>query len=521
MSKSSLMALLLCVLGMLCGIMGTAAATDFSNVGLGITETGAMVNAIIPGPTTGQLYVGGSFTQVNGTGTGAITANNIALWDGAAWNALAEGLDGQVNAIAVIGRFVYVGGAFQNTLGPNPIPVNHLAVWNSLANQWFAVNKASGPTGGGVNGTVYSLNAANAQYPDPANPGSFLTTTQLIVGGSFMQVAGSSNGFNTGYGNLAIYNPAVDPLTFTAFQGGVDATVTCGSVLGTNDLVNGGSFTMAGGIIQNGVATSDVGNFVPTITFGHPVGAIAYDSAGNIYVGGSFTLTQSYFTPTPVTNPPTTPVTVTGNSYGMGVLLNGTNSWGGLSGGVSHTIPTASPGTVDAIFFSDLNTSEPIVGGSFDQAGTAGQGAGVVGAANLVQWNPSATAWEPYIGGTDGPVLAIGQDSYHSIYVGGSFVTATSNITTITSAIVRVGPNQDTGITGTASASATATSSTTATGASASSSATGTGTTSTATAGSTGAVAVPSSSGSSGCGLGSSMGVMLILAMLLAWKRLR
>jgi len=486
MSKSFLLALLLCVLG---GGLDQATATDFSNVGLGITETGAVINAIAAGPSAGQLYVGGHFTLVNGTGADSITANNIAMWDGTEWHALGSGINGTVTSICVIGRLVYVGGTFTQTASNPAVAVNNVAIWNSLPSQWFALG-SGGPVGGGVNGPVTSLNAASVSG-----------TTQLIVGGTFTIVNGSSNGFSPAgsNGNLAIYNPAGTPsATFLPFQTGTNNSVLCGSVR-NNTVANGGTFTTAGPNAQVGVATSLGGNFVATTNFGStPVDAISYDTAGDLYVGGTFA-----------------PAIGNGNSTSISCLLSGAGSYTGLAGGVTITTPTAGIGTVNAILFDVLNTSEPIIGGRFDIAGG-------VPAENLVQWNPSAGTFVTYIGGTDGTVNALGEDSFHSIYVGGSFDSATSTAGSILSALVRVGPNQDTGGSASSTATATATgTTTTATGASASASATGTATTGTATAATTGNVAVPASGGSSGCGLGSSMGVMLILAMLLAWKRLR
>jgi len=488
MSKSSLLALLWCVL---CGGLGKAAATDFSNVGLGITEANAVVNAIVQGPSSGQLYVGGSFTLVNGTGTGAVTANNIAMWDGLQWNALGQGLNGPVNAICVIGRFIYVGGSFSQTIstsGPATL-LNNVAIWNSLASQWFPVG-TGGVAGGGVGGLNASVNSLVA-----AGVGG---TIQLLVGGSFSSVNGSSTGFGVGMGNLALYDPSAAPVTFTALGSGTNGSVLSGSVLG-NVVASGGTFTMAGPNTQTGITTTLGGVFQTALNAlpdfaNQPVNALRYDIGGDLYVGGS-----SFTVGTPAFN-------------SIAVLPVGTTTYNTMQGGV--TLSAGGAGTVNAIFFDILNTSEPIIGGHFDLAGA-------LAAENLVQWNPSLSNWVPYIGGTDAPVNAIGEDSYNSIYVGGSFDLATSTSAAIQSAIVRVGLNQDTGTSPSSSATATSTATSTATGASASSSATGTGTTTTTT-GTTGVVAVPSS-GSSGnsCGLGSSMGVMLVLAMLLVWKRLR
>ena len=71
------------------------------------------VNAIAVSGT--DLYVGGAFTDAGG----APNADYIARWDGSAWQALGGGLNRSVFAIVVSGTDLYVGGAFTDA-GGNP-----------------------------------------------------------------------------------------------------------------------------------------------------------------------------------------------------------------------------------------------------------------------------------------------------------------------------------------------------------------------------------------------------------------
>ena len=68
-----------------------------------------------------DVYVGGAFYNAGGI----TTADRIARWDGAAWNALGPGINNIVYTIEAVGPNVYAGGAFSNA-GGNP-DANRLA----------------------------------------------------------------------------------------------------------------------------------------------------------------------------------------------------------------------------------------------------------------------------------------------------------------------------------------------------------------------------------------------------------
>jgi uncharacterized protein (TIGR03437 family) len=126
-----------------------------------------------------DVYVGGSFTKVSNSSTSSISANCVARWNSAAaaWSALgagqgngANGVNGDVLAIAVKGTEVFIGGNFTSTYNHTNAAVNaqYVAKWNGVS--WSPLGTGSGPGGNGVNGTVNAL-AAGPDY--------------LYVGGDF------------------------------------------------------------------------------------------------------------------------------------------------------------------------------------------------------------------------------------------------------------------------------------------------------------------------------------------------
>jgi hypothetical protein len=88
-----------------------------------------------------DLYVGGQFAGAN-SAAGQQALSRVARWDGTAWNGLGNvaatgtnnGVNNTVNALAVGGTDLYVGGAFtlaSSTAGTSPL--NRLARWDGSA----------------------------------------------------------------------------------------------------------------------------------------------------------------------------------------------------------------------------------------------------------------------------------------------------------------------------------------------------------------------------------------------------
>lgn len=120
-----------------------------------------------------DVYVGGSFTQICGNtncSSNNSTMNHIAKWNGTNWSALGHGVGGNVFAIAAQEGTVVVGGDFQNVCTSDTClvfnkRVNHVALWNGTA--WSAL-------GNGVNGDVFAL-AFGTGVGTPIFVGGFFT----------------------------------------------------------------------------------------------------------------------------------------------------------------------------------------------------------------------------------------------------------------------------------------------------------------------------------------------------------
>ncbi len=130
----------------------------------GVTGAGATVKALAT--SKGDLYVGGSFTTAGG-----ISASNIARWNGQAWSALGTGVSGGTSpAVYALttdsSGNLYVGGSFSTASGiPNTVNV---AMWdlNNTAGGWSALGEGLSSSSVGTltfwNGTLVagSMNGA-------------------------------------------------------------------------------------------------------------------------------------------------------------------------------------------------------------------------------------------------------------------------------------------------------------------------------------------------------------------------
>jgi len=214
---------------------------------------GSVLTAIVDG--SGNLYIGGDFTLV-----GEVAANLVAKWDGTAWSAMGSGLPiyrsgPWVNALAVSGTNLYVGGYFRTAGGS---PATNIARWNGST--WSAL-------GSGLNGAVYALAVSG---------------TNLYVGGYFTIAGGSP----------ADYIAKWDGSTWSGLGSQLTGYVYALAVAGT-DLYVGGQFTVAGGSAANYIAkwngstwsalgTGLNGTFYPQV--------VALAASGtDLYVGGYFT----------------------------------------------------------------------------------------------------------------------------------------------------------------------------------------------------------------------------------------
>ena len=125
------------------------------------------------------------------------TVNRIARWNRntAQWEALGLGLSGNVNALALDGENLYVGGSFETATDQPDVHkiMNNVARW-SEDNGWQALG----------NGTDVGVdNIVNSLVFDGLN-------SRLYVGGSY-SIAGDSNVNNIGIWSETLILPPTNP----------------------------------------------------------------------------------------------------------------------------------------------------------------------------------------------------------------------------------------------------------------------------------------------------------------------
>jgi hypothetical protein len=332
----------------------------------GMSAINNFVNAIAISGT--NVYVGGNFT-----GAGGVTgADYIARWDGTTWSGLLSGtfgINSQVNTIALSGTDVYVGGRFTNAGG---VPgANAIARWDGA--QWHTV--------GGANAIPGSSSAVYAIA---------ITGTDVYVGGFFTNAGGNNaNDFLTRWTGSSF----VPPGSKTARP--LNGTVYTVAVSGT-DVYVGGRFTNAGNVPgANYIARWDGAQW-HTVGGANAINGEVYTiaiSGSNVYVGGSFISAGD----------------IPGSSF--------VARWDGMqwSGLLSGTVGLNRPVYTIAISGTDV-----YVGGDF----TADATLGASGVNYIARWN--GTSWSGLLSGTvglNGSVYTIAI-SGTDVYAGGRFANA-------------------------------------------------------------------------------------------------
>jgi uncharacterized delta-60 repeat protein len=189
----------------------------------------------------GTLYAAGDFAYAG------LASGQVARWDGVDWLPMFQGADtnGSVYALAVDGANVYIGGSFTTVAN---LPAYNVARWNGTA--WSA------PGGGGVNGTVKSLALDNKGNLFAA--GNFTYTVIDDLGTQGIQAK-----------NAAFWNRNA----WYGLGSGLNNAAGALAVSGDNTLYIGGGFTFAGDKYSNNLAQW---NFVDTDNDGYPDFADAF-----------------------------------------------------------------------------------------------------------------------------------------------------------------------------------------------------------------------------------------------------
>ncbi len=303
-------------------------------------------------------------------GASAPAAPNAPTWSALAHN----GLNNDVNALAVIGSDVYVGGSFTNLHTGSFGGLNRIARYDTTSSSWGGLGN------NGLNGDVYAL---------------AVDGTDLYVGGAFSQ---TSDGTVTGLNRIAKYNTAFPGGWSALSNDGLDDTVSALSVVGTN-LYVGGSFTQTSDSTVtelNGIAKYGTGSTTWSVLAHNGLDGIVYALAvdgTNLYVGGNFTQTSDS--------------AVTGLNH-IAKYDTSANSWSALANnGLNNT--------VRALAISGTNL---YVGGLFSQTSDSAV-TGLVGVAKYKTTVP--TSWSALANnGLNNTVRALAI-SGSDLYVGGAF----------------------------------------------------------------------------------------------------
>lgn len=223
---------------------------------------GGLIYAIKYNPVDGRVYIGGSFTNFNQTGTGIDYA---VAYDPPTdtWIRLgaANAIGATVRAIAIASNGdVYIGGDFVNLGGAAG---DHVAYWDISAGAWVPV------AGGGVN-TVYAL--------------AFGLDGTLYIGGSLLNWGGLG-------ANYAVKYPIGGP--YTVMDAGNELNNSCTEIAThiDGDIYLVGDFTQFGANVCNYWCRYDLTDYqIVDAGLDAAVQAIAIDGVGAIYLGGSFSL---------------------------------------------------------------------------------------------------------------------------------------------------------------------------------------------------------------------------------------
>jgi hypothetical protein len=324
--------------------------TDWLSLGSNGTGNGSLniyvMALVLDG--SGNLYVGGQFTNVNNNGTVLGKADYVAKWNGTGWSALGSNgagngsLGGPVSSLAVDGSGnLYAGGDFTdvNNNGTVLSEADYIVKWNGT--DWSAIG-SNGAGGGSLNSWVYTLAVdgngnlyAGGNFTDVNNNGTVLSEADYIVkwngtdwsplgsngagGGSLnnvvlaLTVAGNESLY-VGGGFTGIYHGAnfINSPYFGAWdisastwysladssllQGAANHEILTAITDGNGNLYVGGAFINLNGIDAadyvakwDGTAWSALGsNGLGSGSLSGRVMGLAIDGNGNLYAGGTF-----------------------------------------------------------------------------------------------------------------------------------------------------------------------------------------------------------------------------------------
>ena len=350
--------------------IGTANITNVAHLNPDLTPD-ALWDAHLVGSTVnalaldiGRLYIGGTFTKINGQATSGGLAGVGATSPVLNWNPL---LAGTVNAMQVVGGLAYVGGSFYSVGNSNVQNLAAISTSTALATAFNPYN---------VDASVFAL---------------CVTATNIYVGGQFSAIGNKSKNrlaaldLNLGGANNWNPNPngivrALFVTSSNAFVGGDFTSISLASRHGFASIGLTGTGTAQPLDLQ--LQSSVTVNLVRSILL----------QGKSLYVGGQFT----------------------GALGASNVMVVGVD----ITSGQPIPVPlgTAFNGSAGAVFGANALASangSVLVGGDFQSFG----GVPRQRAAELSLSSGAALPWAP---GFNGPILSMAYGA-DRIYVGGSF----------------------------------------------------------------------------------------------------
>jgi hypothetical protein len=370
--------------------------TNWSALGSGVNAT---IDALaVDG--AGNVYAGGTFSKA-----GDVTAYGAAKWDGTNWSALGSGMDYRVYAVATDGAGnVYAAGAMTKAGG---VSANRVAKWDGTS--WSAL-------GTGMDWVVRALLVDDSG--------------DLWAGGEFGVAGGKAANHVARWDGSDWWAPG------SGAGSGVNSIVICLVSDGAGHLYAGGAFSAAGGVVANHVARWNGASWSALGTgtsadwyYDGVVHALATDTEGNLYAGGSFT-------------------TAGGVSANHVAKWDGAD-WSALGPGISgmrgsvislvvdragNLYASAVAGGTDVWKWDGANWSALGTGLNsivwslvVDRAGTLYAGGWFtmvsgVSANHVAKWD--GTSWSALGSGLNGEVQALALDDSGNLFAGGWFTTA-------------------------------------------------------------------------------------------------
>jgi len=330
-----------------------------------------------------NLYAGGDFI-----GAGGNLANHVARFDGTAWHAMGDGLNGQVVALTEYNGQIVAAGSF--TASGGSTPASGVAVWNgtswqSIGGPLFGVQKLAVLNGVLIAAGLFSLTGGdNIAWLDGTTwralgGGTDGQVDALTVAGGRLYVGGRFITAGKGGGKVdARFVAAWDGVHWSPLGSGIIDLAPDVTVLFTNgtDVILGGYFGTVDGMSAVNIAVwktefnywdntySSLGRGLGSTYAG---GVYAFLSDGrSLVLGGNFT-------------------------YAGGISTHGIARWDGGW----HTYGDGFDGTVLALtkYNGDL-----IAAGVFGLSGST-----VVD--RIARW--SGTTWEPLGAGTPNGIFAL------------------------------------------------------------------------------------------------------------------